>query len=106
MHRFILDLTDSNIIVDHKNRNPLDNRRKNLRQCSPKENSRNLTASKRNTSGYLGVGITKHGKYRARIMVNRKEIRLGNYDRLEDAIKARQEAEKKYFKEFAPCASS
>jgi hypothetical protein len=35
-------------------------------------------------------------------MVNRKEIRLGHFKTFEEAKKARREAEKKYFGEFAP----
>ena len=45
--------------------------------------------------------MTPHGKYRARIMVNRKEIRLGHFEKIEDAIEARKLAEKKYFGEYA-----
>ena len=37
-------------------------------------------------------------KYRARIMVCGKNINLGCFSKLEDAIKARKEAEEKYFK--------
>ena len=35
-------------------------------------------------------------------MVNGKEIRLGHYEKIEDAIKARKEAELKYFGDYAP----
>ena len=60
---------------------------------------------KNNKTGYLGISITPYGKYRARIMVDRKEIRLGNYDNLEDAINARREAELKYFGKYSPSES-
>jgi hypothetical protein len=102
LHRYILNLKDSKTIVDHINRNPLDNRKCNLRICSALENARNSSVSKNNKTGRLGISLTPQGKYRARIMVNRKEIRLGNYEKIEDAIEARKQAEKKYFKEFAP----
>lgn len=102
LHRYLLGLTNPKIIVDHINRNTLDNRKCNLRICTALENARNTTVSKNSSTGYLGISLTAQGKYRARIMVNRKEIRLGNYSRIEDAIKARKQAEKKYFKEFAP----
>lgn len=89
-------------IIDHINRNKLDNRKVNLRLCSPKENSRNLSLAKNNKTGVTGVRKTKYGKWNARITVDRKEIYLGNYDTLEEAAKARKEAENKYFGEFAP----
>ena len=38
----------------------------------------------------------------ARIVLNKKDIYLGRYSNKEDAIKARLEAEIKYFGEFAP----
>lgn len=37
-------------------------------------------------------------KYYAYIMVNRKQIPLGYYDKLEDAIDARKVGEEKYFR--------
>lgn len=103
MHRYILDINNPKIIVDHRNGNPLDNRKNNLRICNSKQNARNTKVSKSNTTGQLGISITAYGKFRARIMVNGKEIRLGNYEKIEDAIEARKKAELKYFKEFAPC---
>jgi hypothetical protein len=36
-------------------------------------------------------------KYYAYFMVNRKQIPLGYYDRLEDAVTARKAGEEKYF---------
>lgn len=105
MHRYILGLSNPKIIVDHINHNKLDNRRKNLRLCSDFENSRNTTVSKNNKLGHLGISLTKTGKYRARLMLNRKEIWLGSYHKIEDAIKAREEGEKKYFGKYAPCLS-
>ena len=38
-------------------------------------------------------------------MVNRKEINLGHYEKIEDAIEARRLAEIKYFGEYAPTLS-
>lgn len=103
LHRYLLNIKDPNVIVDHINGNPFDNRRQNLRLCKNAENVRNCKVSKNNTSGYTGIQkVKKSGKYRARITINRKEINLGRFEKIEDAIKARVEAERKYFGDFAP----
>lgn len=101
--RHLLGLNNPKLVVDHINGDPFDNRRANLRICTNTQNARNCKLSKNNIFGYSGVRQEKSGRWRARIMVNRKEINLGRYDTKEEAIKARQEGEKKYFGEFAPC---
>jgi len=86
--------------IDHINRNKLDNRRCNLRVCSHHANSTNQSLSTRNTTGYKGI-YRKHSgtkKWRAMIRINGKDIYLGDYENIEDAIQARKEAEDKYFK--------
>ena len=100
-HRFKFNFPPQT--VDHINRNKRDNRSKNLRLCSQKENARNASLHKNNSSGYTGVLRTPEGKWKARIMVDRKSIHLGHFDNIEEAVKVRREAELKYFKEFAPC---
>lgn len=59
-----------------------------------------LNNEKMNAKNKYGhVGISKRGnKYIARITIARKTINLGSYTVLEDAIKARKEAEEKYYK--------
>lgn len=54
--------------------------------------------NKNNRSGVRGVckGVCK--KYRSYINFQGRQIRLGEYDDLEDAIRARKEAEEKYYK--------
>ena len=88
---------------DHVNRNALDNRKSNLRQCTVQENNRNSSIRKDNKSGYIGVmWIEKDKKWRSEIRINNKGISLGRFINKEDAIKARLDAEAKYFGEFAP----
>lgn len=89
---------------DHADRNEMNNRRYNLRPCTNKENIRNKSIQKNNTSGIIGVSWREdRQKYRAYITVeNRKQIFLGNFLNKEDAIKIRLKAEKEYFGEFAP----
>lgn len=83
--------------IDHINRDRTDNRILNLRQCVDFENGQNRDKGKNNTSGHLGVS-KRNGRWVAQIMFKRKQIHLGVYDRIEDAIEARIEGEKKYQK--------
>lgn len=88
---------------DHINKNELDNRRENLRKCTHQQNDFNRDLYKNNTSGFTGVIWVKQiQKWQAAIMLNRKTIYLGVFNNKEDAIKARLQAENKYFGEFAP----
>ncbi len=101
MHRFIMGEECEGMIVDHKNGDPLDNRRSNLRVCTAAENARNVKASRSSRTGHLGIRITKDGKFNVRIVADGVEHHVGNFDTLDLAIEAREAAEDKYHKEFA-----
>lgn len=64
MHRVILGLSDSKIIVDHKDGNGLNNTRNNLRIASYSENIANRKPFGK-YSKYRGVSliVTKYGQY-------------------------------------------
>lgn len=100
IHRYILGLTDSSIIVDHKNRNPFDNRKTNLRICTTTDNARNKSVSKKSKSGHIGIRKTPNNRYNVRITCNRKEIHVGNFKTLDEAIAARKAAEDRYHGKF------
>ena len=101
MHREIMN-APVGMVVDHIDRNPLNNQRSNLRICTIPENLRNYKIAKNNTSGYMGVSIRKTThRWEASIMVNRLSIHLGYFRTAKDAAIARDEAAKKYFGEFA-----
>ena len=66
LHQYILNNINKELVIDHINRNPLDNRKINLRITSRSVNSINAKPRKENKSGIRGVyrrdersGITK-----------------------------------------------
>lgn len=80
MHRLILS-PPSDKIVDHMNRDSLDNRRSNLRLCNKSENGMNRTKQANNSTGYKGVSLHKKtGKYRAYITKDQKTLHLGLFE--------------------------
>ena len=86
-----------NLIPDHININPSDNRRENLRLIDRQENSKNRHRQSNNTSGKNGVSFNKNkNKWTAYIGVNKKQIFLGDFVNFEDAVNARLKAEEKY----------
>ena len=99
MHREILGLAPGDgKITDHKNRNGLDNRRQNLHIVSHLENCHNPSMHPHNTSGHTGVYWDKaEENWHARIVANKKQIHLGRYSNVEDAIEARRQGELAYW---------
>lgn len=77
-------------VIDHINRDRLDNRISNLREASRICNSRNSGNRKNNTSGVKGVHWYKRcGTWHAQIMINRKSHSLGQYKDFDEAVCAR-----------------
>lgn len=96
----ILGKADKGFCVDHINRNPLDNRKSNLRYVTYSQNNMNKLAHKDNINGLKGV--SGNGKrYEARITVDGKTTRLGRYKTPQEAHEAYKEACHKYHGEFA-----
>ena len=79
-----------------------DNRKCNLRLVTRAQNRMNTPLQTNNTSGHVGVYWVQHiQKWRAMIGFDRKHINLGYYEKYEDAVRAREEAEKKYQGEYS-----
>lgn len=103
LHKLIMNDLNNDYTLDHINRNRLDNRKSNLRYATAQENAQNRSKQINNTSGIPGVSWRKdRNKWRAFITVNKKQIALGLYEDINDAIMARKAAEEKYFGKFAP----
>lgn len=92
MHRLILGVTDPEIKIDHRDRDPLNNRRSNLRVCTQAENCQNRPGNPNTRSGYRGVSWhSGTNSWSARVTVNRVVHTLGHFtDELEAARAAQQ----------------
>ena len=98
MHQFIMRPPKGKV-VDHIDGNGLNNRRANLRLCTPRQNRRN-TRPRRKTSAFLGVS-RRGSKYLARIKHDGRQLYLGLFDDEIEAARARDRKACELFGEFA-----
>ena len=77
MHRDIMKPPED-VLVGHRNRNGLGNRRENLRTCTKSQNGFNRKSQKGSSSKYLGVGWdAQFNKWRVRATINGKAKFIG-----------------------------
>jgi hypothetical protein len=89
MHRLI-NSTPPGFVTDHINHNKLDNRKCNLRAVTQLENLQNKPMYKNNKSGQKNISMHKKtNKWRVQIRYNNTIIYHGLFDKLDDAITAR-----------------
>lgn len=82
--------------IDHINGDPRDNRIENLRVATAVDQNRNQRLQSNNKSGCVGVYWSKAArKWAAQIGDSGKMVYLGLFDRKEDAVNARKNANKK-----------
>lgn len=86
-------------VCDHANRNPLDNRRCNLRITTPAYNNANRKLPK-NSSGYRGV-YKNYDKWTAQICFDSKVKHLGRFESPKDAAIAYNKKVIELYGEFA-----
>lgn len=86
--------------VDHRDGNRLNNRRGNLRSCTPTENQRNSRPRKTRGLPYKGIKSYR-GRFDSSIRVNGRRLFLGSFDTPEDAARAYDAAALEHFGEFA-----
>lgn len=104
LHNLIMNNTPNkkSSLVDHINHDICDNRKINLRIVTASKNIMNTHIHKNNTSGVRGVvWHIRDEVWEAYISYQKKRIFLGRYHNFDDAVKARKEAEEKYFGEHS-----
>jgi hypothetical protein len=101
MHHEIIDVPPD-FLCDHINHNTLDNRKCNLRVCTPAQNARNRLPSRNCKSSYKGVSWHKGSRrWAAEICYNNERIHLGYFDYEQDAAIAYDDMAIELFGPFA-----
>jgi hypothetical protein len=81
--------------IDHINGDPADNRISNLRIVDAVGNAQNQRTRSTNTSGEQGISwFPRDGKWWVKITKERRQIHIGYFDEMRDAIIARDAAYK------------
>lgn len=100
LHRYILNY-DGDLVIDHIDGNPANNRRKNLRICTQYQNMINSKIRSDSNNNYKGVKYRGSGNYQARIQKDGKRYNLGTFKTEEDAAIAYNEKALELFGEYA-----
>lgn len=90
LHRFLMgDPPRPGLMVDHRNQDPLDNRRRNLRWVTNAINKQNGGAHRDSTSAYRGVSWNRRRrKWVAQAVPDGRYHFLGHFEQEEDAAEA------------------
>lgn len=102
-HRLIYLMTHGELpeYVDHKDTNPSNNNKENLRPATMAQNSRNSKIRSDNTSGVKGVNwAASVGKWQVRIQVDDLRINLGTFETIAEAKIAISNQREKLHGEF------
>lgn len=99
LHRLLCE-TAGGLVVDHANRDPLDNRKSNLRVATRSQNTINSKTRVDNIScGFKGVSA-RGEKWRARAVINGERVHIGFFDTAELAFDAYVKLVRPVFGEF------
>ena len=84
-------------IIDHKDRNSLNNKWSNLRDATQSQNFHNTDKKITNTTGFKNVWFHKQNKnYVAEVWINRKKYHIGCFSTAELAYEAAQNFRKRH----------
>ena|SRR6478609_1404564 len=92
LHRVIMEAKDPTVLVDHKDRDPFNNTRANLRFCTKSQNNANRVAYGK--SGYKGVTWNKrHNKWHAQMKHHGNQLSFGYFEsKIEAALEYNKHA--------------
>lgn len=82
-------------LIDHINRDKLDDRVENLREGDYELNSHNSVFNRGKVS-FRGVHLHTNGRYRSQFHFNKKRVELGLFDTAEEASEAYQKCKQVY----------
>lgn len=105
LHNLVMGSIPDGYVVDHIkhpqiSENKIDNRKSNLEIKTKQQNSMNSYQHSNNKTGCSGV-TERNGKWIARIGYKNKRYFLGAFNTLEEAVKARKEAEELYWGKYS-----
>lgn len=100
LHRLVMSAVTGEII-DHINRDTLDNRLSNLRKVTKLQNNVNSKKRKNSKSKYKGVTLRPSGRWGVYIKVEENHLCLGTYDTEEEAAKVYDNKAKTAFNGYA-----
>lgn len=101
MHRLIMN-PPTELVVDHKDTDGLNNQRDNLRVVTRGQNGLNRRIHKNNKSGYKGVTAQADcSTFRVQLRIGGKRVLSKNFPTAIEAARAYNEAAKQYHGEFA-----
>lgn len=99
LHKLITGDIPQDKVVDHIDRNKLNNRCSNLRIVTKSQNGQNVGCRKTNKLGIKNIHYqTKSKKYRVSFDINKTKYYVGEFNSLEQAIIERNKAYTKYKK--------
>lgn len=85
LHRLVMGFP-IDFVIDHKDKNTLNNQKSNLRLCTRSQNQCNRSKHSNNKSGYKGVWYDKpRNKWQAEIQYENKKKHLGRFNTPEEA---------------------
>lgn len=100
LHKNLIGKQEKGYVIDHINRNKLDNRLENLRVITSKENSYNRTKNKNSNNNYKGV-VKRGNKYVACISKDGIKREIGGFETEEEAAKTYDMMAEELFGQYA-----